>query len=132
MILVENIPDLRQILRNPALFSKDPVFLHFPESPPPDLPTSEKHLNALKKKNSLFPGIRMALTALAVLSCLYLNTAYTSEKNLVRDMAILSGLSAAAGMAGGILHRRYLKMMIRREVKKLLKQLYRLQPGRYG
>lgn len=128
MLFLKNKEDLEKVLQNPALFARDPVFLHLPELPPDDLIGYERRINALKKENGKSPGGRIAVTTLAVLSGIYLNTAYFSETYLLSAILIILGLSLTGSIAGLILYHWYLRKRIRYEIKKLLKRLLQPQP----
>lgn len=126
MLFLKSKEDLRQILFSTQLFSKDPVYLHLPEIAPPELGSYEARINRLKTERNGAGAIRVFLTAVAILCLLYVNLLDLRIYPLLNYVVGLIFLCSAMSLVFIV---RYLgiRLLLKKEVKKLLKRLNR--PG---
>lgn len=123
MLFLKNKDDLRQALKSDVLFTTDPVYLQLPEFSPPDLFTYEARINRLKMKKSRSAGIKILMIILAVLMCLYFNTLPFSGEIIPLCILMLSFI-CLLGAGGLLLHRFWVRMLLKQEVRKLLKRIH--------
>jgi len=123
MLFLKSKDDLYRMLQTPALFSKDPVSLQIPELDSNDILTHEKRINLLKKESSWPAAIKGIMISLAVLTGIYIHLPGFSLAGLAKAIPIMLVLSLTCGISGKLIARESVKIRLRKEIEKILKQL---------